>query len=760
MKHRHIIATLALQLIVALHLSPSAHAAPVNAGLASRASSAWARTHRGRMGIPHSTSLRSVRTHHDAQGHALYHSVDFDPGGFLVVSADDRVVPVVAFSATGQFDPDPDNPLVALLEGDMGARLQDLRDEDRGRRRADRTRGFHHEWTRERWENLLEESSPDDGEGTENGTFDLDDIRVPELLTTRWNQRTVGGAAVYNYYTPPFAPGNATNYYTGCVSTVLAQILRYHAQPTPVGTALYEISVNGNPSQRALMGGDGLGGQYRWDLMPDSPLATSTEFERQAIGRLMHDTGLSVGMDYGPTASSANTLDTRAALIDTFGFAGASSAYNGGGSIPVATVAAILNPNLDAGLPVILGIQRDGGSHAVVCDGYGYASSILYHHINLGWGGMDNAWYALPTIDCVTALRTYTSIRKIVYNASPAAAGEIVSGRILDAATGAPIAGATVTAGAASDTSDARGVYALTGLLPRSTNSVTISAQGFAPEQFSVAVGLSSNKTTLCGNVWGSDAQLESAGKVRFSSWPSSVAEPSAPHTITVERLGPASGPASVTIAGEESMGTAIPNIDYAISPTTVSWGPGETGPRTVLVELIDDGECEGEETIALSLAQPINAGFDDPSTITIQIESNGLDFPSWLSSSGLEATGQTECSDDPDCDGCCNFEEYAFAGNPLDSSDGAAISPGPRMDEGRLRIQFRQLRDATDISYIPEFSSDLISWELATDDPQIIGSGDTFDVLSVIDPNPYPLPGPRFARVRLVRHTPEAPAR
>lgn len=82
------------------------------------------------------------------------------------------------------------------------------------------------------------------------------------------------------------------------------------------------------------MGGDGLGGQYRWDLMPNSPLATSTEFERQAIGRLMHDTRLSIGMDYGPTASSANTLDTRTALVDTFGFAGASSAHSGGANIP------------------------------------------------------------------------------------------------------------------------------------------------------------------------------------------------------------------------------------------------------------------------------------------------------------------------------------------------------------------------------------------------------------------------------------------
>ncbi len=238
------------------------------------------------------------------------------------------------------------------------------------------------------------------------------------------------------------------------------------------------------------------------------------------------------------------------------------------------------------------------------------------------------------------------------------------------------------------------------------------------------------------------------------------MAETSAPHAITVERLGPASGPASVSIATDETTATAIADIDYAISPTTVSWGPGETGPKEVMIEPIDDGECEGEETIALSLAQAANAALEGPTTITIQIEANGLDFASWLSSSGLDTTGHTECSDDPDTDGCCNLEEYAFAGNPLDASDRAAISPGPTMDQARLCIQFRQLRDATDLSYIPEFSSDMISWELAVDDPVLVSSEDTFDVLSVMDPNPSPPPGPRFARVRLVRHTPGAPAR
>ena len=51
----------------------------------------------------------------------------------------------------------------------------------------------------------------------------------------------------------------------------------------------------------------------------------------------------------------------------------------------------IINPNLDAGCPVMLGIDPIG--HAVPCDGYGYDLSTLYHHLNYGWSGNFNAWY-------------------------------------------------------------------------------------------------------------------------------------------------------------------------------------------------------------------------------------------------------------------------------------------------------------------------------------------------------------------------------
>ena len=57
----------------------------------------------------------------------------------------------------------------------------------------------------------------------------------------------------------------------------------------------------------------------------------------------------------------------------------------------------MLNTNLDAGYPMLFHISGSG-DHAVVCDGYGFDFSTIYHHINLGWGESFYTWYNLPNI--------------------------------------------------------------------------------------------------------------------------------------------------------------------------------------------------------------------------------------------------------------------------------------------------------------------------------------------------------------------------
>jgi hypothetical protein len=165
----------------------------------------------------------------------------------------------------------------------------------------------------------------------------------------------------------------------------------------------------------------------------------------------------------------------------------------------------MINPNLDAGCPVLLGIRRDGGGHAVVCDGYGYDLSALYHHLNMGWGGFHDAWYNLPNVDA--SQYTYDTVSSIIYNVFVEGEGEIISGRLTDD-EGNPISGALVT-GACSgadpytDFTDANGIYALSKVLPDSSYTLTASKTGYTFE--SVSCETESSSYWSIGNAWGVD---------------------------------------------------------------------------------------------------------------------------------------------------------------------------------------------------------------------------------------------------------------
>jgi hypothetical protein len=163
----------------------------------------------------------------------------------------------------------------------------------------------------------------------------------------------------------------------------------------------------------------------------------------------------------------------------------------------------ILNPNLDAGLPVILGLSGSGG-HAVVCDGYGYNGSTLYHHLNMGWTGEDNAWYNLPYVD---AYYYYNVIDDCVYNILMSGSGEIISGRVTDI-VGNPVSGVTVIAtgpGTYQDETDSEGIYALAGVPSGSSYTISASKAPYVFPNQNVSTGSSSDWGSTSGNKWGVD---------------------------------------------------------------------------------------------------------------------------------------------------------------------------------------------------------------------------------------------------------------
>lgn len=239
----------------------------------------------------------------------------------------------------------------------------------------------------------------------------IDDVRVAPLLTTEWTQPLIDGK------------------YVGCVATAGAQIMRYFGHPTGAVVAFTNAycAIEGERTTLAAEGG-----VYDWAKMPASMDEAASTEGRTEILKVMRDVGIACGMNYKATGSEVGSYMLTRAWTMYFGYQSV-SAYTLNGDLPLESVTRAIVSNLDAALPVEVGLTGPNGGHAVVADGYGYHDGNLHFHLNFGWGGSYNGWYRLPNVQA--GPDTYTAIGSIVYNVFTGRSGgyTICSGRVLDA---------------------------------------------------------------------------------------------------------------------------------------------------------------------------------------------------------------------------------------------------------------------------------------------------------------------------------------
>ncbi|MBQ5531475.1 MAG: C10 family peptidase [Kiritimatiellae bacterium] len=392
---------------------------------------------------------RKVETFKGEADKGEFHIVTLDGGGFAAVSGSSGNAKVVAFSQSSEFKATDENPLYVLLKQDAAGRAEGAAAGKVSKRAS---------------------------AGAGNGLESIDDPRIDPLVKSKWGQKYANDdngeyVPCYNYYTY----FDNLDYPCGCVATMGAQIMRYHCWPTQeVEQVEYYTGIDGLVCDPWL---STIGGIYDWSKMPLDPAGelNITDEQCEAIGRLTYDVGVACTMFYGIEESSAPVYMFHECLIDLFHYAnadcivfttkGTEPKYNNdstlGYSLDLLKRAVV--PSLDARLPVGLHVGLWNKGHAVVADGYGYMDGAFYLHINMGWSGGSDAWYAPPDIG------DYNCIAIVVYNINPesGAGASIVSGRILRAG-GEPVAGATVSATAVSGsvagvaaTTDGRGIYAL-----------------------------------------------------------------------------------------------------------------------------------------------------------------------------------------------------------------------------------------------------------------------------------------------------------
>jgi hypothetical protein len=324
------------------------------------------------------------------QKQTIAYVLELQPKGFVIVTPDYELNPIIAYSENSVFDATeiPENVLLDLLRSDIPERLQAL---EKGY-----VSSSYRAEARSLWESYLEKVDDRGQVRTEGARALLWDVAHGPFLSSEWGQSTDGGGnAAFNYYTPPGPDGSSSNYVCGCTATAFGQILNYYEWPvTGTGSHTYTWDNAEDPPQvfTANFGTT----TYDWpNILDIYHTGRKTLTQRQAAGRLTSHCGIAVDMNYTSNGSAAYLQRVAPALRKHFRASG-----EWVGNYPGSSFYDRLYANMVDHRPVELGISKGCAGHAVVVDGVRHnTGGTKYYHLNMGWSGSNDNWYDLPTVD-------------------------------------------------------------------------------------------------------------------------------------------------------------------------------------------------------------------------------------------------------------------------------------------------------------------------------------------------------------------------
>lgn len=294
-----------------------------------------------------------------SQGQTLAYAVNFDGGGFVVISADDAAKPVIGYSFEGSFDA---VNIPAVVQEWMQMYYNDIADVRENNVPA--TYQISQEWS-----DLLNNRT----------TGDRDNREISPLLSTTWDQ-----GARYNALCPEATGGPGGRVWAGCVATAMSQVINYWRYP------LQGTGSHGYNSDYGYLSVDFGASNYDYNQM-NASIGAENNYE---MAEIQYHCGVSVDMMYSPNGSGAYSDDAAASLRTYFGYnSDLNLEYKD--SYSETAWADLLMSNLDNGWPMYYHGFGSGG-HAFNVDGY---QGTDYFHFNWGWSGSFNGYFYLNNLN-------------------------------------------------------------------------------------------------------------------------------------------------------------------------------------------------------------------------------------------------------------------------------------------------------------------------------------------------------------------------
>lgn len=302
-------------------------------------------------------SARSVRPEYTLAYSApsgSYYVFNRSTGGYIVVSGDDGIAPVLADVTSGEFSINDMAPAAGWMLGEYDASIRTLSESYLD---DEWLSDYYTEWT-----------------------------AIAPLMTTQWNQQNP-----FNIYCPVIG---GVSCMTGCVATAMAQVVRCIGYYEGSGYRSYNgVNSYGRPVEFDYASAD-----FDFDIMFNDAydLSGAPAESIDQVGRLMLACGLGVSMNYGVSESGAQSQNVERALVEHFGYDKDHTRFYNHDGFTQAQWENMLYAQLRLGRPVYYSGASGSAAHAFVVDGYLPAG--LYH-VNWGWGGMSDGYFRLSALN-------------------------------------------------------------------------------------------------------------------------------------------------------------------------------------------------------------------------------------------------------------------------------------------------------------------------------------------------------------------------
>jgi len=289
--------------------------------------------------------------------------------GYVIVSSDDQIIPILAYSFEGGFNFDNMSPGQADFLNYFNESIAYVKKNEIN----------VNEKAINQWQELLDFD--------QTKSFQLKSTSPILLQGINWNQNWP-----YNSQCPEEA--NASGYGfnghvpVGCVATAMLQVMKYYNwPPTGTGSKYHSSYMNGGYGNIAINFSQQT---YDWTAIPDQ----ASTYENPELGKINYHASVAVSTYWSYEGSGATTNNVAQALKNYFKYS-QSVQYVQKSNYSESGWANLIKQQIDAKKPVVYaGSPSSGAGHAWNCDGYQDDS----FHINWGWGGAGDGYYTLDNL--------------------------------------------------------------------------------------------------------------------------------------------------------------------------------------------------------------------------------------------------------------------------------------------------------------------------------------------------------------------------